>query len=74
MVLPFIAFISNRVTQTGRLSLGGELGKKKSSVPFRIKLADITLKVTVLLILILDKSHNGWYLGCSVPPCENTVR
>lgn len=69
---PFIAFTpkreTNPVIKTGRLSLGGKWERKKSGVLFRIKLADITLKVIVLLILIRDKSHNGWYQGRRVSP------
>ena len=56
-------------TKTG----GAELGKKKSGVSFRIKLADVVLKVIVLLILAGDKSHNGWYLGCCFPR-ESTAK
>lgn len=49
-------------------SLGDGLGKKKRRVHSIIKLADKTLKVIVLLILIRDKSYNGWYQGCRVSP------
>ena len=55
-------------TKTG----GAELGKKKSGVSIRIKPAGVVLKVIVLLILVGDKSHNGWYLGRCLP-CESAV-
>lgn len=49
-------------------------GRKECRVLSIIKRADITLKVIVLLILIRDKSHNGWYRAKEFPPHENPMR
>lgn len=67
---PFIVFVADRETnpvtkctygrQSWEAEFGRWIGEQKGRVPAVIKFADTTLKVIVLLILIRDKSHNGW--------------
>lgn len=56
----------------GLAQLGGRVWEVgwglKGRAPPAVQLADTTVTVTVLLILIPDKPHNGWYQGCRVSP------